>query len=352
LQLRRAAAKVAPLSRRTKMKPIYVTYLNGLDIEALAITDDEILGAIETSLAAQGRGETVIEPRMHLIPDPNVHGHFNVLRGYIGAPINLAGVKIVGDYVENYKQGLPSELAILNLFDPKNGMPHAMLDASAITDMRTGAVTAIGAKYLARKDSKVLGHIGARGTAYWNVRLLDRLFDFEEIRVHSRRPESRNAFGARLSKDLGKKVIVTEDWESTVKGADIVVEASRLTKPEPLLKTSWIKKGAYVVPYGTMSAIELSLTDIMSKLVVDDWGQCKSGQFGSLRAHVEAGKLSEKTLHAEMGEIVAGLKPGRESADETILFWHRGLSLSDIALGYAMIEKATRLGIGQRLRFA
>jgi alanine dehydrogenase len=170
--------------------------------------------------------------------------------------------------------------------------------------------------------------------------------------VHSRRPESRNAFGARLSKDLGKKVVVTEDWESTVKGADIVVEASRLSKPEPLLKTSWIKKGAYVVPYGTMSAIELSLTDIMSKLVVDDWGQCKGGQFGSLRAHVEAGKLSEKTLHAEMGQIVAGLKPGREREDETILFWHRGLSLSDIALGHAMIEKATRLGIGQRLRFA
>jgi alanine dehydrogenase len=341
-----------PRAKVGRMKPIYVTYLNGLDIEALAITDDEILAAIETSLAAQGRGETVIEPRMHLIPDPKVHGHFNVLRGYIGAPVNMAGVKIVGDYVDNYKQGLPSELAILNLFDPKNGMPRAMLDASAITDMRTGAVTAVGAKYLARKDSKVLGHIGARGTAYWNVRLLDRLFNFDEIRVHSRRPESRNAFGEKLSKDLGKKIIVTEDWESTIKGADIVVEASRLMKPEPLLKTSWIKKGAYVVPYGTMSAIELSLTDIMSKLVVDDWGQCKGGQFGSLRAHVDAGKLSEKTLHAEMGQIVAGLKPGRERADETILFWHRGLSLSDIALGYAMLEKAGRLGIGQRLRFA
>jgi alanine dehydrogenase len=334
------------------MKPIYVTYLNGLDIDALEITDDEILAAIETSLAAQGRGETVIEPRVHLIPDPKVHGHFNVLRGYIGAPLNVAGVKIVGDYVDNYKQGLPSELAILNLFDPLTGVPRAMLDASVITDMRTGAVTAIGAKYLARKDSKVLGHIGARGTAYWNVRLLDRLFDFEEIRVHSRRPESRNAFGEKLSKDLGKKVIVTEDWESTVKGADIVVEASRLTKPEPLLKTAWIKKGAYVVPYGTHSAIELSLTDIMSKLVVDDWGQCKGGRFGSLRAHVEAGKLSEKTLHAEMGQIAAGLKPGRERDDETILFWHRGLSLSDIALGHAMLEKAARLGIGQRLRFA
>ena len=128
-------------------------------------------------------------------------------------------------------------------------------------------------------------------------------------------------------------------------------QASRLRAPEPLLRTEWIKPGAFVVPYGTMSAVELSLTDIMAKLVVDDCGQCKGGQFGSLRAHVEAGKLSAQTLHAEMGEIVAGRKAGRESEDESILFWHRGLSLSDIALGFAMLEKARLLGIGQTLRF-
>ncbi|TIT84093.1 MAG: ornithine cyclodeaminase family protein, partial [Mesorhizobium sp.] len=108
---------------------------------------------------------------------------FNVLRGYV-APLDAAGVKIVGDYVDNYLQGLPSEFGILNLFDPRTGTPRAILDATVITDMRTGAVTAIGAKHLAKKSSKVLGHIGARGTAYWNVRLLDHLFDFDEIRVH------------------------------------------------------------------------------------------------------------------------------------------------------------------------
>src|SRR5262249_4126376 len=159
----------------------YLTYLNGPDIEALAMTDDEIIAAIETTLAAQGRGETVIEPRMHLTPDPQVNGHFNVLRGAIGAPVNYAGGKIAGGDVDNYKQGLPSEFGILNLFDPRTGMPRAILDATAITDMRTGAVTAVGAKFLARPGSRVLGHVGARGTAYWNVRLLDRLFDFAEI---------------------------------------------------------------------------------------------------------------------------------------------------------------------------
>lgn len=332
------------------MDEIHLRYINGPDIEALNITDSEILDAIESGLRAQGNHETVIEPRVHLIPDPAFNGHFNVLRGYI-APMQLAGIKVVGDYVDNYKHGLPSELAMLNLFDPRTGVPIAVMDATFITDARTGAITALGAKHLARKSSKVLGHIGARGTSYWNVRLLDRIFDFDEIRVHSRRPESREGFAQRLEQDLGKRIIVTEDWESCVRDADIVVEASRLNQPTPLLKTEWIKRGALVIPYGTMSAVELSLTDIMTKMVVDDWGQCKGGMFGSLRAHVEAGKLSEQTLHAELGEIVAGKKPGRQSDEETNLFWHRGLSLSDVALGECILRKAQAHNVGQMLRY-
>src|SRR5205814_5653761 len=282
------------MSNATPNGPLTIDFLGGPDVAALALSDDEILAAVEAGLAAQGRGDTVIEPRMHLAPDASFNGHFNVLRGYI-APMALAGVKIVGDFVDNWQQGLPSEMGLLNLFDPRTGRPVAIIDAAGLTDMRTGAVTAIGAKHLARKGSRVLGHIGARGTAYWNVRLLDRLFNFDEIRVHSRRPDSRKAFAARLSADLGKPVVPTDHWESCVRGADIVVEASRLAEPEPMLKTAWLKRGSFVVPYGTMSAVELSLTDIMDKIIVDDWGQCRAGQFGSLRAHVNEGKLTEAT---------------------------------------------------------
>ena len=330
---------------------IHLHYLNHPDVQALALSDAEILAAVEQGLLAQGRGETTIEPRMHLTPEQDYPGHFNVLRGYI-RPLGMAGVKVVGDFYRNYEVGLPSELALLNLFDPTTGAPIAVIDASDITDMRTGAVTAIGARHLARANSKVLGHIGARGTAYWNVRLLHSIFAFDEIRVHSRRPESRDAFATKLRADLpGAHIVVTADWESCVRGADIVVEASRLEKPEPMLKTEWIARGACVIPYGTMSAVELSITDIMDKIVMDDWGQARSGPYGALRAHVDSGRLSEKNLHAELGQIVAGLKPGREGDAETNLFWHRGLSLSDIALGAAMLAKAHRLGIGQRLRF-
>jgi ornithine cyclodeaminase len=333
------------------MPEIDLTYLNGRDVDALALTDDEILTAVEGGLRAQGLGRTVIEPRVHLVPESSAKGHFNVLRGVVH-PLGVAGVKVVGDFVDNWKHGLPSELAVLNLFDPQTGAPRAILDASSLTDMRTGAMTALGAKYLARKGARVLGHIGARGTAYWNVRLLDRLFGFAEIRVHSRRPQSRDAFAERLARDLGKQVVATGDWEACVRGADIVVEASRLPEPAPMLRTEWIERGALVVPYGTMSAVEITLTDIMDKIVVDDWGQCRKGlPFGALRRHVDEGKLDENNLHAELGQIVAGLKPGRESDDETNLFWHRGLSLSDIALGCAMLDKAKRLGVGRTLPF-
>jgi ornithine cyclodeaminase len=332
------------------MAEIFLYYLNHADVEALAMSDEEILAAVETGLLAQGRGETTIEPRVHLVPEKDYPGHFNVLRGYI-RPLALAGVKVVGDFYRNYERGLPSELALLHLLDPRTGAPVAVIDASDITDMRTGAMTAIGAKHLARRGAKILGHIGARGTSYWNVRLLDAIFHFEEIRVHSRRPESREAFATRLRRDLGKPVTVAQDWESCVRGADIVVEASRLEKPEPLLRTSWIAEGACVIPYGTMSALELSLTDIADKIVVDDWGQARAGPFGALRAHVDSGRLSERNLHAELGEIVAGRRAGRESDAEINLFWHRGLSLSDIALGAAMLEKARKMGVGRQLRY-
>ena len=333
------------------MSNINITYLNGPDIEKLEMTDDEILNAVEQGIIAAGLGQTVIEPRMHLTPDPAFNGHFNVLRGYV-APMNMAGVKIVGDYVDNYKKGLPSEMAMLNLFDPQTGIPQAIVDATAITEMRTGALTAIGAKYLAPSNPRTLGHIGARGTAYWNVRLLNHLYDFDEIRVHSRRPESRNAFAEQLSRDLGKEIIVTEDWESCLKHTDIMVEASRLPEPTPLFKTEWVKPGALVVPYGTMSTLEIDHTDIMDKIFVDDRGQMNAGPLGALRPHINAGKVSPETVSGEIGEVATQQVPGRESDEETILFWHRGLSTSDIALGVAMLEKAKKLGLGQELVYA
>jgi alanine dehydrogenase len=324
--------------------------VSGEDVTAVGLSIDDVLGAVELALRAQGEGRIVLEPREHLVPDPAVQGHFNLLRCYV-APLGVAGVKVVGDYVNNWRLGLPSELALLTLYDAHTGAPQAILDATEITERRTGAVTALGARHLARTGARVLGHVGARGTAFSNVTMLDRLFDFEEIRVTSRRPESRDAFGRELARALGKSVRVLGTVREVGEGADVVVEATRLSTPEPILRTEWIARGALVVPYGTVSAVELSLTDIADKVVVDDWGQATRGPFGALRRHVDTGRLTRETLHAELADVVVGRRPGRERDDETILLWHRGLATTDVAVGHVVVERARERGLGTVLRY-
>lgn len=329
---------------------IDIRFLSARDVDELALSAADVLAAVEPALRAQGEGRVVLEPREHLVPDPAFNGHFNLLRAYV-EPLGVAGVKVVGDYSDNYRLGLPSELALLTLYDPRTGAPVAIVDATGITEWRTGAVTAIGARHLARGDAKVLGHIGARGTAFPNVTMLDSEFDLEEIRVTSRRPESRVAFGAALTEVLDTPVRVVDTPEEAVRGADIVVEATRLLEPAPLLRTEWIEPGALVIPYGTVSAVELSLTEVMDKIVVDDWGQCRQGRFGALRPHVDRGLLSEANLHAELGQIVAGSRSGRERDDERILFWHRGLATTDVAVGHLLYERAMERGVGTVLQY-
>jgi ornithine cyclodeaminase/alanine dehydrogenase-like protein (mu-crystallin family) len=327
-----------------------IRFLNRADVESLDVTPADVIAAVEGVLRAQAEGRVVLEPREHLVPDASFEGHFNLLRAHV-APLGLAGVKVVGDYAGNWRLGLPSELALLTLYDPRTGAPVAILDATDLTEWRTGATTALGAKYLARSGSRVLGHIGARGTAFSNVTMLDSIFDFEEIRVTSLRAESREAFGHRLEEALRKPVKVVASGREAVEGADIVVEATRLIAPEPILRTDWIGAGTLTIPYGTVSAVELSLTDVMDKVVVDHWGQCLRGPFGSLRAHVDTGRLTEQTLHAELGEIVAGRKRGRESDGERILFWHRGLATADVAVGGLLLQRARAGNVGTMLRY-
>jgi ornithine cyclodeaminase len=329
---------------------LWLRFLSGPDIDGLGLTNAEILGAVQDAVRAHGEGRVVVEPRVHLVPDNDGAGHFNVLRGHLSGD-RVSGVKVVGDFVSNYAAGLPSELGLLTLYDAQTGVPLSVMDATMITACRTGAMTAVGARYLARPDARVLGHVGARGTAFWNVVLLDELFDLDEIRITSRRPESREAFARELAAVIDTPILVVASAEEVFEGADILVEASRLAVPEPLLRTAWVRPGAFVVPYGTVSAVELDLLEVMDKVVVDDWREAQSGRFGALRRHVDTGRLSTASLHAELGQIVTGTRPGRERDDERILFWHRGLAILDIAVGLAILRRAEQQEAGTMLRY-
>jgi ornithine cyclodeaminase len=335
------------------VRHIWLRFLSGPDIDSLRLTRLEIIAAVESVMAAHARGETTFEPRVHLVPDNGGVGHFNVLRGHVSSlgEHGVSGVKVVGDFVPNYQHGLPSELGLATLYDPSTGVPLAIMDATFVTEARTGAMTAVGARHLARPDARVLGHAGARGTAFSNVTMLDALFELDEIRVTSKRLESREAFAEQLRAEIRTQVRVVDTAAEAFDGADILVEATRLTEPEPLLRTSAVRPGAFVVPYGTVSAVELDLLDVMDKVVVDDWREAQSGRFGALRRHVDTGRLTEESLYAELGSVVAGDKPGREHPDERILLWHRGLSILDVAVAHLALQRAEAADVGTMLRY-
>src|SRR5262249_5820108 len=157
--------------------------------------------------------------------------------------------------------------------------PIALMDATLLTWMRTGAVSAVGARHLARPGAKVLAHIGARGTARWNVRLLDRIFGFDEIRIASRRPESRERFAAEMTELLGRPVAAVDSVREAVEGADIVIDASRLSQPEVILDRTWLAPGALVMPYGAVMSTSPDLPIVADRFVVDDWEQAVASEW-------------------------------------------------------------------------
>lgn len=329
------------------MHEISLRFLNRSEVDRLSPSPDELLRVIEDGLSAHGRRDVVMPPKAHLQLDHLYNGHFNILMGY-AAPIRRAGIKVVGDYVENWRRRLPSEVALLTLYDPETGVPCCIMDATDLTWQRTGAVTCIGALHLARRDSAVVGHIGARGTAFSNLRLLASRFPLREIRICSKRPDSRERLATRVRQELGIDARTVGSASEAAAGADIVVEATRLTVPEVLLRASDLQPGALVVTYGWVRAVDAALPEAMDKLVVDDWEQCTHG--GQLHDLIACGTLQRSHIHGEIGQITSGQLPGRENGQERILFWHRGFAISDVVLGDWLYRRAHEQSVGTVLK--
>ncbi len=331
------------------MTTVTIRFLGRAEVEALAPDPAELVQVVTSGLAAHGRREVVMPPKSHLHLDHLFAGHFNILSGYV-APVDRAGVKVVGDYLGNWQHGLPSELALLTLYQAQTGRPLAIMDATALTWMRTGAVTCAGALHLARPDSRVVAHLGARGTAFSNLRLLASHFPLEEIRICSHRPETRERLATRVEAELGIRTRPMDGIAAACRDADIVVEATRLTQAQSLLAEPDLAPGALLVTYGWVRALDPALVEAVDLRVVDDWAQCCVG--GQLHDLIAAGTLRREHVHAEIGEIVAGLASGRTDARQRILFWHRGFAVSDIVLGDWILRRAEREGVGTLLTLA
>ncbi len=290
---------------------IEMLFLSKEDVEATTLELGEVMDVVEMGLRAHGEKKVIMPSKDHLVLE-YPYRHFNLLKGYV-EPIDVAGVKVIGDFEKNYQHNLPSELALLTLYDPETGAPLAIMDATLITWMRTGAVTAVGAKHLPVKSRCVLGHIGARGTSRYNVPMLDL-----PVRLPG---DPRHQQAARVSRALCCRDVPANGQAGVGQGNERGNgprrgHHHRCFAPggaQILVKDAWVKPGAHLQAYGAVASTERTLPFTVDKMVVDDWNQALKSPMGQFTDLIQAGKLGAEHIHAEIGEVVAGLKPGRES---------------------------------------
>jgi len=321
-----------------------IVFLNRKMIEELPVSPIEILDAVEKGIDAQARNDVVLEPTVWIRPYDDGSG-FATIRGAIPGD-GLVGIKNVGTFQDNHKVGLPTDVGLMTVSDARTGVPKAILDGSPITTIRTAAMTALGAKYLARPDSKLLAYIGVRGIAAWAIRFIDSLFELDQIKIYSATPESRHAGAEALDAHCKAKVISASSWEDCLNGADILVDGSSLRANEVLFPSSVIGDGATIIAYGGYCSFDMQITETVDKVVMDRWQDYAPGMIGALGPQIKHGLLTGQTLHALLFEIINGSKPGRSAPKEKILFWHRGLGSCDITLANLYLSKAKDAGAG------
>lgn len=306
---------------------------------------------VEKVYRAHGRDEVVMPPKITLDlgegrPWPPYKGYMNAMPAYLG-DADVAGIKWAGGFQENRRTGLPFITAMILLINPKNGVFIAIMDGAHITGLRTGAASAVCAKVLARKDSSVLGIIGAGLQGRMHVRALNHLFKLKEVRVTDIQEGAAENYSREMKGETGLNVFPKKSYQEVVEGADIVCTVT--TADEPMVRKEWLKKGSLVISAGSYQELDPKVVLSADKIVVDSWAQ--TSHRGELARLVEAGKLGEKNIHAEIGEILAGKKKGREREDENILAIPIGLGSLDIGCAFEVYQKAVEKKVGTPFSF-
>ena len=307
----------------------------------------QTVAIVEDVFRAHGEGKVVMPTKIKLdMSSLGIPNWMNAMPAYV-EPAGLYGLKFAGGFINNPAvHDLPYVMGSMMLFDPHTGVLVAVMEAGYITAMRTGATAAVAARYLARPDAGVVAFIGSGLQAGTSLRALDIVLDLKEIRAVDVRPEARDRL-VMQARELGIAARAVEDNQEAVEGADIIVTAT--TAAEPLVMRDWVKPGAFVAKLGSYQELDDALTLSADKLLVDHRGQAEGK--GELAHLFAAGQISQDLVHSEVGDVVAGVVPGREGEEEIIIAAMIGMGTEDVAVGAAVLERAKELGLGQRFDF-
>ncbi len=317
-----------------------ILYLSQEDVESVGVPMAEIIDALEMMFREKGEGRVEMPPKpgIHTRPDAFIHA----MPAFIPA-LNSAGMKWVSGYPENPGRGLPYINGLMILNDPETGVPVCVMDCAWVTAKRTGAATAVAAKYLARRDSEIVGVLGCGVQGFSNVEALKCVFDVKKVKAFDIVEEAAGRYRDKVGEELGIEVEIVETPEAAVRGSDIVVTAGPILKnPDPVIEDGWFEPGAFASPVDFDSYWKHEPFQRADKFYTDDVKQMlyyrEVGYFKG---------IPERIL--DLGDLVAGKSPGRERDDERIFSVNLGLALDDMATAPLVYRRALVKGIGRQL---
>ncbi len=308
-----------------------VLILSERDVEEL-LTMEVCIGVMEDALTALARGE-VFNPLRHLVRAPGAPGILGLMPAWRGGSTSYYALKEVCVFPENPKRGLDSHLGAVILHDGETGVPLAFMNASAITAIRTAAVSAVATKLLSREDASVLAVLGTGVQAKAHLRAIPLVRDIREIRTYSR------SGGSAVSA------------EEAVRGADVIVTAT--SSREPVLRREWIAPGAHINAVGSSVATsrELDAETMAACSLFVDRRESTVHESGDYLLALREGAIDETHIRAELGELLTGAVAGRTSPEEVTLFKSLGLAVEDLACAAFLYDRSRSLKRGVWVEF-
>jgi alanine dehydrogenase len=319
-----------------------IRLLSEKDVERLVSMRD-IIPAVERVFREYAEGKTEMPSKIYL--DINGYGDFRAMPSYVPS-VNTAGIKWVNVHPANPQKGIPTVMATVLLNDPKTGRLFCVMNGSGLTDMRTGAAGGIAAKYLARKDTSTVGIIGSGHQAWTQMLAYKEVFGgrIKHVKVCSRHMAHSEAFAKRVHAELGYDA---KACASPKEAADADLVATVTPARAPILKKEWIKPGTHINAIGAdapgKQELETALT-VSAKVFVDSYEQ--AAHSGEINIPWSERLLTKEKLAGTIGEVIAGMKPGRENDEEVTIFDSTGLSIQDMAVAHNVYEKAIRENVG------
>src|SRR5512138_2310728 len=314
-----------------------ILYLSRLDVEKVNLPMQQIIDLLEVAFKEKGNGKVEMPPKpgIHTMPDAFIHA----MPAYIPA-MRSAGIKWVSGYPENFKRGLPYISGLMILNDVETGIPYAVLDCAWITAMRTGAASALSAKYLARPESETVGILACGVQGHTNLEALACLFPIKRVYAYDVLPQVQEKFVAEMSEQLGLDILgVTEPKQAVVESDLVVTSGPILKHPTPTIEKDWLQPGAYGSAVDFDSYWTPEALAQMDHISTDDHAQ--------FQYYKSVGYFQQTPdPYADLGELVAGIKPGRQNEKERTLAINLGLALDDMAVAPTIYQCAKAKGLG------